>query len=196
MTDTAIFDTTQELHARIAAVAGGISQVHIGAPIRNEMGIARVSVFMFHCDVNVALRNEIRYERPPSNEPAGTAVAQVGSLPLDLRYLITVFRDPNASGPSPNEFEKLGKIIQTLHVRPTLATPKMRGQVVRVSPEPYPMEELSRLWGLFGQDTYRTSMVYLATPVFIDTQQAPMGAPVIERRQTAGSFGGAADGGS
>lgn len=188
MSDTAIFDTTRELHARISAAVGGVNQVHIGAPIKNEIGTAHVSLFMFHTNVNSSLRNELRYERPPLNAPAGTATEQIESLPLDLRYLITVFRDPDPSVQTPNELARLGQIIQTLHLQPTLSGPGMNGQVVRVSPEPYPMEELSRIWGLFGSAEYRSSVVYLATPVFIDAHQSLAGAPVIEKRQTTGVF--------
>ena len=188
MSDRAIFDTTRALHARIASVVGGISQVHIGAPIRNEIGTARVSLFLFHCDVNASLRNQRRFERPPANEPAGQRVNPVEALPMDLRYLITVFRDPDASVQTPNELERLGQIVQVLHANPTLSGPGMRGQSVRVSPEPYPMEELSRIWGLLGQDVYRTSVVYLATPVFIDAGLSFVGRPVTERRQRTGPF--------
>ena len=188
MTDTAIFDTTRALHTRIASVVGGAGQVHIGAPIRNEIGTARVSLFLFHCDVNASLRNQLRSERPPPNQPAGTQARRVEALPMDLRYLITVFREPDASVQTPNELEKLGQIIQVLHVLPTLSGPSMRGQVVRVSPEPYPMEEMSRIWGLFGQAEYRSSIVYMATPVFIDAGLSQAGSPVIERRQSTGPF--------
>jgi len=188
MSDTAIFDTTRELQARIAAVIGGNNQVHVGAPIKGEIGTAHVSLLMFHTAVNASLRNKIRYERPPLNAPAGAVTEQIESLPLDLRYLITVFRDPDPSVQTPNELSKLGRIIQALHIQPTLSGPGMNGQVVRVSPEPYPMEELSRIWGLFGSAEYRSSVVYIATPVFIDAQLSPVGAPVIERRQTTGVF--------
>ncbi len=193
MSETAIFSTTREFHARIAAVVGGLSQVHIGAPIKNEIGTAHVSLFMFHIDVNSSLRNELRHETPPPNAPAGAVARNVDALPLDLRFLITVFRDPDASVQTPNELDRLGRIIQALHVQPTLSGPSMHGQMVRVSPEPYPMEELSRVWGLFGQDVYRSSMVYLATPVFIDAQLSAIGAPIIERRQTTGIFANSAD---
>lgn len=196
MSETAIQETTEALHARIASVVGGAGQVHIGAPVRNEIGSAHVSLFLFHMDVNASLRNQLRYERPPKHAPAGAAVRRVDALPLDLRYLISVFREPDATASTPNELEKLGRIIQALHAQPTLSGPGMNGQVVRVSPEPYPMEEMSRIWWLFGQDNYRTSVVYVATPVFIDAGVSPAGAPVIERRQSAGVFADSADGGA
>lgn len=186
MSETAIFDTTRTLRDRIAGVVGGPSEVHIGAPIRNEIGTSRVSLFLFHCEVNASLRNAKRFEQPPGLQPSGQPVNPVEALPLDLRFLITVFRDPDASVQTPNELARLGQIVQVLHANPTLSGPGMRGQVVRMSPEPYPMEELSRVWGLFGQDTYRTSVVYLATPVFVDAGRSRAGRPVSERRLAAG----------
>lgn len=181
MSELAILDTTTALRDRIAGAVGG--PVHVGAPIRTEIGSARVSLFLFHCDVNAALRNRQRFERPPPLEPATARARPVDSLAMDLRFLVTVFRDPDPTVATPNELTRLGQIIQALHAAPTLSGPGMGGQVVRVSPEPYPMEELSRVFGLLGQDIYRTSIVYLATPVHIESGLSVGGRPVTERRQ-------------
>ena len=106
------------------------------------------------------------------------------ALPLDLRFLITVF----GTGQVP--LTTLGQIVRALHADPTLAGQGMKGQVVRVTPEPYPMEELSRVWGLFPQDVYRTSVVYLASPVMVEAAARPRGRPVQERRQKGGLSSG------
>lgn len=107
-------------------------------------------------------------------------------LPLDLRFLITVFRSPDPTVETPNELLVLGQIIQILHARPTLAGENLQGQEVRLTPEPYPMEELSRIWSLFPQDVYRTSVVYLASPILVDAGDLPSGPPVQRREQRGG----------
>ena len=185
MTDTAIFDVAEALQARVGQVVGGSNQVHIGAPIRNEIGQSMASLFLFHLQVNAELRNELRHAVPPPFEPATDPAIPQDALPFDLRFLITVFRTPDATAP-PNELTTLGRIIQTLQAQPTLVGQNLSGQVVRMTPEPYPIEELSRVWGLFPQDVYRTSVVYLASPVFIDARAEPAGPPVQRREQRAG----------
>ena len=39
------------------------------------------------------------------------------------------------------------------------------------------MEELSRVWGLFPQTSYRTSMVYLVSPVAVSVDPEETGVP-------------------
>ncbi len=187
MSESAIFNTTEALQVRVAeALGGAVGQVHIGAPLRNEVGQnSKVSLFLFHLQVNAELRNEQRYSPPPLG-PAIEPVTLQQALPLDLRFLITVFRVPSLPESPPNELTTLGQIIQTLHVQPMLSGDSLDGQVVRMTPEPYPMEELSRVWGLFPQDVYRTSVVYLASPVFIDAGQVLAGLPVKRREQRSG----------
>lgn len=187
MSDSAIFDTTEAIRASIGQAVGGVALVHVGPPIAGELAANRiVSLFMFHVEINAALRNELRYAAAPSLEPATRPTALLEALPLDLRYLITVLRDPNAQSDEPNELTKLGQIIQRLHVNPTLAGTGMNGQVVRLTPESYPMEELSRVWGLFPQEVYRTSVVYLASPVIVEARPAAAGRAVEHREQRSG----------
>lgn len=186
MTETAIFDTTEMLRTRIGQAIGLANQVHVGPPLRNEIGEARVSLFLFHMEVNAELRNQQRLLAPPPMAPATQAGIPVDALPWDLRFLITVFRTPDNSVIPPNELVSLGQVIQEFHARPTLTGAALNEQVVRITPEPYPMEELSRVWGLFPQDVYRTSVVYLVSPVFIEVGPETIGQPVQRREQRAG----------
>jgi hypothetical protein len=48
------------------------------------------------------------------------------------------------------------------------------------------MEEINRLWSLFPNTPYTTSIVYLASPIFIDAGAALRGTPVTERRLDSG----------
>lgn len=189
MSENAIFDATQALRSHLGTAVGGANQVHIGPPVRSEIGESKVSLFLFHLQVNQCMRNELHLEMLPTDGVAGRRDV----LPLDLRYLITVFRTPDATSATPNELTTLGQIIRLLQEEPNLPSGSTGGTAVRLTPEPYPMEELSRVWGLFPQDIYRTSMVYLATPVIIDAGAYPSGLPVRERRQRAGAATGITD---
>jgi len=187
MTVTAVFETTQALRNRIGSVVeDGVSRVHIGPPLRNEVGQARVSLFLFHLQVNAELRNQIRRSPPPALQPSEQSGEIINALPLDLRYMITVFRLPDHTAIEPNELITLGEIIRILHSDPMVSSINMPGQLVRMTPEPYPMEEVSRVWHLFPQDVYRTSMVYLASPVFIEAGDIPAGPLVRQRNQENG----------
>ncbi len=200
MTADAILATTEALRTRLEQ-AVGVGEVYVGPPLANDVGQRRVSVFLFHIEPNRELRNAERLGPPPVAPPTQTAVV-LDALPLDLRYLISVFRTAGGGAAGdPNELAALGQVIQRLHAEPTLTGAILRGQEVRVTPEPYPMEELSRVWGLFPADSYRTSVVYLATPIFVEAGPLVAGPPVQTRRLDPGlsanppRFPGAGNGG-
>jgi hypothetical protein len=185
MSDTAFLDTTEALRQRIGLAVGGTTQVWPGPPVRTDVGSAKVSLFLFHTRVNSELRNESRFSFAPPLEPSDTPAGRVDALPFDLYYLISVFRQPD-SATTPNELQTLGQLVRVLHERPTITGEALDGQVVRVTPEPYPMEELSRIWGLFPRELFRTSMVYRATPVFVEAGPYLSGRPVVDREQHTG----------
>ncbi|SUS04683.1 conserved hypothetical protein [uncultured Defluviicoccus sp.] len=189
MTAFAIAATTDALRG-VLEQAIGANQIYVGPPITAQVATRRASLFLFHLEPNVELRNQPRLGAPPPTGPATQAAAELNALPLDLRYLITVFRT-TGTGPEadPNELTTLGQIIQALHATSTLTGSRLNDQTVRLMPEHYSMEELSRVWGLFpqgAQDFYRTSIVYLASPVFVEAATFPFGPPVVSRTPRMG----------
>jgi len=187
MSQNAFFDTTEALRARIGQALGNPKQVHVGPPLSSEVGQRPASLFLFHLMVNAELRNERRRAAPPALEPAQGPAPLVESIAWDLLYLISVFRTPDGSVEPPNELRTLGQIVQILHAQPALTNVGGSGQIVRVSPVPYPMEEVSRIWGLFPQDGYRTSVVYLATPVVVSAEPIVEGR-VVRRESNTGAL--------
>lgn len=153
--------------------------VFIGPPAQAQIGTRAVSLFPFHLVPNPELRNTDRYSLGSDAAPQLR-----DALALDIRYLISVFRP--GGGTEPSELERLGEIIAGIHANPTLGGALLPDQDVRLTPEPYPMEELSRIWGLFPSSSYVPSVVYLASPVFIDAVSAAQGIPVEERRLDTG----------
>jgi hypothetical protein len=77
--------------------------------------------------------------------------------------------------------------MQALQADPELTGAAVSQDVVRVTLEPLTTEEASRIWALFPTANYRTSVAYLATPVWIDPQEpAPLAAPVTQDERRAG----------
>jgi hypothetical protein len=61
-------------------------------------------------------------------------------------------------------------------------------ETVRVTLEPLTTEEASRIWALFPTANYRTSIAYLATPVWIDPPAPlPVAAAVIQDQLRSGA---------
>ena len=162
MSADAIARVTAALQARLATAVGG--PVYVGPPNAEDVGSRTLCLFLFHVVPNQALRNDPHYAARPG-DPTGPLV-EANALPLDLRYLVSVFRSAGVGGRlgDPDELLTLGRAVRALHDQPFIDETQVPGQVVRITPEPYPMEELSRVWGLFPQTSYRTSMVYLAEP--------------------------------
>jgi hypothetical protein len=174
------------LHAAVSpAVPGGPvvgspdEWVTVGSLDRVGVSPLPVSLFLFHIEPNREMRNASRF-----GAGAGGAVVPQDSLAVDVRYLVSVHREASAS--EPTELARMGRIMSTLQGNPTLTGAVLPGQEVRLTPEPYPMEELSRVWSLFPQANFRLSVVYLAAPVFIDAAPVAFGPPVASRRADTG----------
>jgi hypothetical protein len=145
---------------------------------------APLTLFLYRVVPNATLRN--REHRVPSSTPGQVSVFQ-NALPLDLYYLLTVGK---TSGGASEEtlLQLLGYVMQALQTDPDLTGPDVNYETVRVTLEPLTTEEASRIWALFPTANYRTSIAYLATPVWIDPPQVtPRAAPVSEDQLFAGS---------
>jgi hypothetical protein len=125
---------------------------------------------------NASLRN--REHRVPSDIPPPPVLALRNSMPLDLYYLITVGTTPGGS--EEKLLETLGGAMQTLQLDPDLTGPAVGYEAVHVTLEPLTTEETSRIWALFPTANYRTSIAYIASPVWIDPKlPATIGPPVV-----------------
>lgn len=187
MSAAALFDTTMAVARRIREATG--SDVHIGSPLRREMGTARIALTLVQIQPNAALRNTPVFRAPPA-APVTAPSAPIKAIPFDLQFLITCYRPPTpggVAGPEPSELTTLGQIIGMLHADPIFTGSALSGQDVRLSPESYGPEELSRIWSLFPEEPYRTSIVYLASPVFIEAGDAFLYPPV-QSREIAGGL--------
>lgn len=187
MTAAAFFDTTMALARRVRDASG--LDVHIGPPLRREMGAARVALTLVHIEPNAELRNTPVHRAPPPSAPITAPAPVVAAIPFDLHFLITCHRPPTPGGvapPEPGELASLGQVIGALHAQPVLGGSSLPGQNVRLSPAGSSLEDMHRIWSLFPEEPYRTSIVYLATPVFLEADAAASYPPVQSREMAGG----------
>lgn len=186
MTAEAILRTTNALRSRLTAAlarSGVPGTVFVGPLDDPDATGAAFTLFLYRIAPNASLRN--REHRLPSSPSASVAVFQ-NALPLDLYYLLTVGTTPGSS--EETLLLALGYAMQAFQVEPDLTGPAVNFETVRVTLEPLTTEEASRIWALFPTANYRTSIAYLATPVWIDPPQpSSPAAPVIEVQLFAGN---------
>lgn len=168
-----------------AAVAGG--RVTARPPDRARQGVAgnQINLFLYRTSIDAAWRNQ----DPPSIRPGESAQP---SLPLVLSYLITAY------GENDDEIlshRLLGIAMGVLNDRPLLSRADIQRSLqpgpgsdlenqverVRITPDPRPQDEISRMWATFGTG-YRLSVSYDAALVLIDsTRPIAAPAPVLNR---------------
>jgi hypothetical protein len=187
----AVLRVTEALRERLrlALSASGVpGTVFVGPLDDADASGAALILFLYRVVPNPSLRN--REHRVSSGDPRSPVLVYPNALPLDLYYLVTVGTTPGAS--EETLLRALGFAMQALQAAPELGGPAVGHEVVRVSLEPLTTEETSRIWALFPTANYRTSIAYLATPVWIDPPQpAAAAAAVVEDRLRAAPRAGA-----
>jgi hypothetical protein len=153
---------------------------------------AEIDLFLYQVTPNAAFRADDL----PTRRSDGTLVQRPRAA-LDLHYLLS-FRG-NELDLEPQRL--LGSAVRTLHgtailgrplvhaVETDAANPFLAGsdladapELVKVTPLPLSLEELSKLWSVFFQVPYNLSVAYQATVVAIEGDETPRPAlPVLER---------------
>lgn len=190
MSANAIALVTDAFRMRLEAAVGS-GQVYVGPPVAEDVGDRKLALFLFHVLPNQAMRNTIHYV-PASTDPEDPFV-EANAIPLDLRYLVSAFRSTgtgNGGLADPDEMLNLGAAIQQLHAYPDIDSSQVPHQLARITPEPYTMEDISRVWGLMPQTSYRTSLVYLVSPVFIALAPESRAPRVTEHEYRHGALSG------
>ena len=165
-----------------ATVSSGTVTARPPDRARQGAAVNQVNLFLYRTSIDAAWRNQ---------DPPGIRPGEVGQppLPLVLSYLITAY------GENDDEIlahRLLGIAMGVLNDRPLLSRAQiasalpapgsdLENQVerVRITPDPRPQDEISRMWTTFGTG-YRLSVSYDAAVVLIDSTrpvkpQAPDG---------------------
>lgn len=186
MKGDAILQVTRALYDRLAAAltdSGVPGTVFVGPLDDPGASGAALILFLYRIEANASLRNG--EHRVVSAAPPPPTQVFHDSLPLNLYFLVTV-----GTRPGPTEetlLGALGHVMQALQAVPDLTGAKIDHETVHVSLEPLNTEEISRIWALFPTANYRTSVAYLATPVWIDPPApGPSAPPVVQDQLNAG----------
>lgn len=192
MSADAIFNTTQALSARLQAALTASTvpgTVFVGPLDDPDAAGAALILFLYRVMPNASLRNRERRVLDTSTPPQ--IVVHHDSLPLDLYFLITVGTRPGQS--EETLLRALGYAMRELQVDPDLTGPAVNHETVHVSLEPLGTDEVSRVWSLFPTANYRTSVAYVASPVWIDPALPPVVAERVAEDRFRTAPGGVED---
>lgn len=181
-----ILRVTEMLRERLklALTASGVpGTVFVGPLDDADASGAALILFLYRIVPNATLRNS--EHRVLSSTPPPPVQVFHNALPLDLYFLVTVGTTPGSS--EETLLRALGFAMQAIQAEPDLTGPVVSHETVHVTLEPLSTEEASRIWALFPTANYRTSIAYLATPVWIDPPSPEViAAPVVEDQLFAG----------
>jgi hypothetical protein len=189
--NAAIAAVTATLTNMIQAVVAADAVVSSGTVTARPPDLARqgapvnqINLFLYRTTIDPAWRNQ----DPPTIRPG-----EIGQppLPLVLSYLITAYGEDN------NEIlahRLLGIAMEVLNDRPVLSRAQIASSLpapgsdlqyqvesVRITPDPRPQDEISRMWTTFNTG-YRLSVSYDAAVVLIDsTRPVDAALPVLMR---------------
>lgn len=144
---------------------------------------SRLNIFLYQTDISDAWRN---MDLPRQGHPGE---AGHPPLPLNLFYVITAYAE--------NDSELiaqvlLGTAMQILHDHPVLSRAEIASALalseldtqverVRITPQPFALDELTKLWAGF-QSEYRVSAMYQVAVVLIESSRPRRAAlPVLRR---------------
>lgn len=171
----------------LRATNGGAPETVFVGPLDDPGSTGfKVLLFLYRLAVNADLRSckHVVASALPNQPPT----VYEGSLPLDLYYLITA--GTKTTGGELTDLSLLGRAMQALNDASVLAGTVVQNEPVRITLDPMAGEEMSRIWTLFPTANYRTSVVYLVSPVWIDPARVPIAAaPVTEETYFVGKVG-------
>lgn len=181
MSADAFSNVTRALRERIenSLPNAGVGQtrVHVGPLDDQDAKNARLVLFLYRASVNADLRNA--GHRIVSPNPKDPIVVFEKAIPFDLHFLLSA--SPSNAGDDLDGLRDLGVAIQALNDVPDLLGGLLVSDVVHLSFEAMSTEEMGRIWALFPAVNYRTSVVLLATPVWVDpAEQMPSAEPVVQ----------------
>ncbi len=162
-----------------AAGAGNTPRTTYVGPLDDtDAENAGLILFLYRVLPNQNLRNvshQVLIPSPASGEPIFQD--NENALALDLHYILTV--GPRKQAGEPESLRNLGFAMRALNDAPVLIGSVVGGEIVRISLDSATTEEMSRVWALFPTANYRTSILYLASPVWIDPASPPTQAPSV-----------------
>ncbi|MDH3657583.1 MAG: DUF4255 domain-containing protein [Nitrosopumilus sp.] len=159
--------------------------------INSEPSANMLNLFLYHISYNTAYKTEFL----PTRNSSGELVSRP-KIGLDLHYLLTAYGTDNDDLLSQ---QILGSAIRIITENPILTKDIISDaiksqekvqfsdlpndiQTIKLEPEMFSVEELTKVWSSFFQTNYRLSMAFQASVLLLDTKKQPKPPmPVKER---------------
>ena len=140
-----------------------------------------VNIYLYQVGYNTAFRNA---DIPTRS--TGGVVQQKPRAALELHYLFSFYGEERKLEPQ----QVMGSVIRTLHASPQLPSKHISHIIetsgflnesdldaeierIKLTPLPLTIEELSKIWSVFFQNSYTLSIAYTASVVFIEGKESP-----------------------
>ncbi len=176
---TVIDDVTNTLLNVIKANTGGlIQQDRITAASPADISddtSPLLSIFLYEVSENKHLKNQGMQE-------TNTGTLRYPPLSLNLYYLLTAYASSRET-----EHQILGRAMQILYDNSVIQGSLLQGSLAGRFEEivlvlhPIPIEDMNKLWSMFGSKPYRLSITYRASTALIDSTRERSGERVIQR---------------
>lgn len=134
-----------------------------------------LSLFLYQVNENPHLKNLDLQETT-------TGAKRYPPLSLNLYYLLTAYASSRET-----EHQILGRAMQILYDTAVIRGSLLQGSLARTFEEvvvvmhPIPLEDVNKLWSMFGSKPYRLSITYRVSTALIDSTRAQPGDRVIQR---------------
>lgn len=182
----ALATVTATLQNLLTSVVGGAMVTTQPPSIARATGGngPQINLFLYGTHINEVLRNS------PLPSSSSSGASGVPPLALVLKYLITAY---GADNDDISAQQLLGQAMLLFHDHPLLSRTDIEGiapdsglqeqiERVRITPDPFNLDNMSKLWSSFQTAEYRLSATYEVSAVLIDSQRdskAPL--PVLRR---------------
>jgi hypothetical protein len=161
------------------------ANVYVGPPDDDTAKASDLTILLVRSVPSQALRNTER--RLPPTSPGQPARVFPNATPLDLHLLLTVAS--TTAGGEPASLGTLGRVIQAIADAPVLGPDEVPDQEVRISLDYAATEDLARVWAMFPLTSFRPSLLYVVTPVWVDPAATVAdAAPVVGDTRSVGAL--------
>lgn len=150
--------------------------ISLASPADVETDTApRLSLYLYQLNENKHLKNQELL-------PDDTGRVRYPALPLNLLYLLTAYAQTRET-----EHQVLGRAMQILHdnaiIRGSLLQGSLSGtfEEIIVTLNPIPLDEMNKLWSMFGSKPYRLSVTYQVSTALVDSTREQVGDRIIRR---------------
>jgi hypothetical protein len=158
------------------------------AEVPQQPAKTEIALYLYSIIENPDLKNEERLR-------VDHKTLRRSPLSLDLYYMLTVYpvfsEDANEKHTNNlSAHRTLGRAMRVFYDNGILAGSVLRGtllnsaQELRVTLNPITVEDLTRIWSVFPESSYRTSVCYLVTPVRVDSADLATTQRVVDRQLT------------